>query len=50
MNDYYITFRNQGKPERTPVMPDTTNHDNSKHNVELLKAQGAKTIRVHREV
>ena len=44
---YYITYRNQGKPERTPVMPDTEDCANSKHNVELLKIQGATSIRVH---
>lgn len=43
--EYYITYRNQGKPERTPVMPDM--ELNAKHNVELLKIQGATTIKVH---
>ena len=44
--DYYITFRNQGKPERTPVLPDAEN--NSRHNINLLKSQGATAIRLHK--
>jgi hypothetical protein len=47
--DYYITFRNCGKPERTPLMPDTLDCANSNHNVELLRVQGATDIRVHKE-
>ena len=47
---YYITYRNCGKPERTPVMPDTPTNTNSKHNVKLLKLQGATAVRIHREV
>jgi hypothetical protein len=43
--EYYITYRNQGKPERMPIMPDTGTE--AKHNVELLKIQGATSIRVH---
>lgn len=46
--DYYITFRNHGKPERTPVMPDA--NKNAQHNVELLKIQGAAAIKIHKEV
>lgn len=45
--DYYITFRNQGKPERTPSMPDY--EKNGEHNVKLLKVQGATSIRVHKD-
>ena len=44
--DYYITYRNCGKPESTPVMPDAEN--NAQHNVELLKLQGATSIRIHK--
>uniref|UniRef100_A0A6M3LJ63 Uncharacterized protein n=1 Tax=viral metagenome TaxID=1070528 RepID=A0A6M3LJ63_9ZZZZ len=44
--EYYITFHNQDKPERTPVMPDM--EKNAQHNVELLKIQGATSIRVHK--
>lgn len=46
--EYYITYKNCGKLERTPIMPDTLEHDNSNHNVKLLKLQGATSIRVHR--
>ncbi len=44
--EYYISYRNQGKPERTPVMPDM--ESNADKNVKLLKAQGATSIRVHK--
>jgi len=44
MTEYYITYRNCGKPERTPVMPDK--EENAQHNVKLLKVQGATSIRV----
>jgi hypothetical protein len=47
MSQYYITYRNCGKPEQTPLMPDTPKHDNSKHNIKLLKLQGATAICVH---
>lgn len=43
--DYYITYRNQGRPERTPVMPDA--ELNAQKNVALLKIQGATLIKVH---
>lgn len=42
--DYYITYLNMGKPERTPVMPDM--EKNASKNASLLKIQGAKSIRV----
>jgi hypothetical protein len=44
--DYYITYHNQGRPERTPVMPDA--ESNAQKNVELLKLQGATSIKVHK--
>lgn len=42
---YYITYRNCGKPERTPVLGDSQEHANK--NVTLLKIQGATSIRIH---
>ena len=39
---YYITYRNCGKPERTPVLTGSATK-----NVQLLKVQGATAIRVH---
>lgn len=44
--EYYITYKNQGKPERTPVMPDM--ELNAQKNVALLKLQGATSIKVHK--
>ncbi len=44
--DYYITYRNLGKPESTPVMPDIDK--NAQRNVALLKLQGATSVRVHK--
>ena len=46
--DYYITYRNQGKSERTPLMPDADK--NAQHNAELLKIQGATAIKIHKEI
>jgi hypothetical protein len=46
--EYYITYRNLNKPERTPIMGG--DEQDIKHNVELLKIQGATSIRVHKEV
>ena len=43
---YYITYRNCGKPERTPIMPDA--ESNAQKNVKLLEIQGATSIRVHK--
>ncbi len=45
---YYITFKNCGKTERTPVMPDI--EKNAQKNVTLLKVQGATVIKVHKVV
>lgn len=45
MKQFYITYRNLGKPEKTPILGNT--EEWVKHNVELLKIQGATTIRVH---
>jgi hypothetical protein len=45
MKQYYITFRNYGKPEQTPIMPDA--EKNAQRNVKLLKAQGATAVRIH---
>jgi hypothetical protein len=44
--DYYITYRNQGKSERTPIMPDA--EANALKNISLLKIQGATCIKVHK--
>ena len=44
---YYITYRNEGRPERTPILGDTQEH--AQKNVNLLKVQGATSIRVHWE-
>ncbi len=46
MKQFYITYRNLGKPERTPILGNT--EEWIKHSVELLKIQGATAIRVHR--
>ena len=40
-----ITYKNQGKSERTPIMFERK--ASSKKNVNLLKVQGATSIRVH---
>ncbi len=45
MKQFYITYRNLGKPERTPILGNTKAR--VKHNIELLKIQGATAIRVH---
>ena len=42
---YYITYKNQGTSERTPTMFERK--ASSKKNVELLKIQGATSIRIH---
>ncbi len=44
--EYYITYRNMGKPEHTPIMPDA--EKNAQRNVELLKLQGATNVKVHK--
>ena len=46
MTEYYITYRNEGRPERTPIMGGT--EQDIEHNVELLKIQGATSIRIHK--
>jgi len=46
--NYYITFRNQGKPESTPVMPDA--ESNAQKNISLLKLQGVTSIKLHKVV
>ena len=45
MKQFYITYRNCGKPERTPILGDTP--EGARHNVELLKIQGATAIKIH---
>ena len=45
MKQFYITYRNLGRPEKTPILGDT--EEWARHNVELLTVQGTTSIRVH---
>lgn len=45
MHEYYITYRNEGRLERSPVMPDA--ELNAEKNKTLLKLQGATSIKIH---
>lgn len=44
---YYLTYRNQGKPERTPARYD--NDTDACACAAFLKFQGATAVRVHQE-
>lgn len=43
---YYVTYRNQGKPEKTP--PKYDNETDAYSCAAFLKIQGATSVRVHR--
>lgn len=45
MKSFYISYRNQGKPERTPILGNT--QELAQKNIKLLKMQGATSVRIH---